>query len=108
MTNLDQSVLTEVPQGILNEIKMHHDNVTIDLASDVTETTKSFKLHYREVSPELTTSSVMDPLTFETHDVTGYSTKCFLARLDLLEDACIVRRVLSIGNVITPPEDHVK
>lgn len=98
----EQSTLTEVPEGILNEIKMNHDNVTIDLNSDITETTKSYKLHYREVADKITTASVMDPTTFELHDVTGYSTKCFLARLDILEDVCIVRRVLSMGNVITP------
>lgn len=102
MNNIDQSVLTEIPQGILNEIKMNHDNVTIDLSSDITETTKSYKLHYKEISDEVTTTSVMNPQTFELHSVTGYSTKCFLARLDILKDACIIRRVLSIGNVITP------
>lgn len=105
--NVDIGVLTEVPEGILNEIKMHHDNVIVDLNSDVTEITKSFKLHYREISDKVTTASVMDPMTFKTHDVTGYTTKCYMARLDILEDSCIVRRVLSIGNVITP-EDYGK
>ena len=106
--NVDQSILTEIPQGILNEIKLHHDNVTVDLNSDATETTKSYKLAYREISDELTTAPIMDPKTFEIYDVTGYSAKCFLARLDILEDVCIIRRVLSIGNVIVPPENHGK
>jgi len=102
MNNIEQSVLTEIPEGILNEIKMNYGNVVVDLSSDVTEDTKSFKLHYKEISTELETVPVMDPLTFELHDKTGYPTRCYMTRLDLTEDGCIVRRVLFIGSVLAP------
>jgi hypothetical protein len=101
MDNREQS-MTEVPEGILNEIKMCYGNVVVDLDSDVTEDTISRKLHYKEISTEVETVPVMDPLTFELHDKTGYPTKCYMTRLDITEGGCIVRRIMSVGSVLTP------
>ena len=97
--------LKQIPVGVLKEINEHFDTVSIDLESEVTENTKSYKLKYIDVDEELITSPVMDPETFETHDVTGHSATCYMARIDILENECIIRRVLSIGNVLVPHKE---
>ena len=93
-----------VPKGIIDELKAQHHNVVFDLDSDVTENTKSYKVHYKETSDLIETAQVMDPLTFKTSEKTGYPTKCYMVRIDLTKESCIVRRVLFAGSVLLPEE----
>ena len=94
--------LKVIPEGIINEIRLHFKNVEFALDSDITENTITRKLHYIEIGEEVVTRPVLDPLTFEATDVTGIPTKTFMVRLEENGDSCIVRRVLMAGEVVTP------
>lgn len=95
--------LQTVPQGVLDELSSFYSDIKVELDSDITESTLTRKLRYREQSDELLTSEVVDPLTFELKEVTGYPTKSFMVRLDLDNDKCIVRRLFT-ADCITLPE----
>lgn len=89
-----------VPQGVVDELSTFYTNVEFDLSSEITESTVSRKLRYRERANELITSEVVDPRTFEPKEVTGYPTKSFFVRLEVVgDDNCIVRRLFSADTI---------
>ncbi len=104
--NLMQNELKEIPEGILNEINLHYDNVILDLESDITKNTVTRLLKYRDISEDVETTNVMNPITFELRPVTGHSTRTYMVRLENTDDQCIVRRILFAGDVITPQTEE--
>ena len=70
--------------------------LTIDLDSQLTETTKDYRLRLKKLSKVLVEKEIIDPDTLQPRMATGHMSTNFMAKLDINKYECIVRRVIMV------------
>ena len=102
--------LAEIPQGVIDELNEGYQNVVMELDSDITVSTRTFKIKYSETETELSDGAVLISDTLESTTVKGYLKHGWLVHLDVVENTtitAIVRRIMYSGSCIVPEETKV-
>jgi len=102
-------VSEEIPQGVIEDLNKHFNNIEFDLSSDIDNETKSMKSNYCDKSKNLENGVVMDLETFAPVMYEGYHGTSYLVRLNKTDKGCKIKQVIAMPlfhpvNLIGPLE----
>jgi len=93
MIKLDDLKIDEIPQGVIDDLNEHHENVVFDLNETAGSELTTVKSNYVFESDEEDTGVVLDPETFKPYHARGYLNIGYLVRYIESDNGIIVKRV---------------